>query len=137
MIDYGKHMEKWLGASADGSVETTTTQILAMLYDLEKEVMSPDLSKLTHTGSMNYVLQIWDSGMNDIDPPADVEIDQYQPRRNTIWKGEVDRERAKEDIRETIERMKIAITRFNLYLEGKIDTVYYWDPIKEEEIKSN
>jgi len=80
-----------------------------------------DKSKLTHIGSMNYILQIFSEKDSD-----EVQVDQYQPRRNKIWTGEMTKEELKPRVEETIERMKIAISQMEEYLEGKRDTVYYW-----------
>lgn len=80
-----------------------------------------DKSKLTHIGSMNYILQIFSEKDSD-----EVQVDQYQPRRNKIWTGEMTKEELKPQVEETIERMKIAISQMEEYLEGKRDTVYYW-----------
>ena len=84
--------------------------------------MEIDKTKLTHVGSMNYILQVF--------TPKDsvkAQVDQYQPRRNRVWSGTMDKEEAKVQIEETIERMKIAITLFQEYLDGKRDSVYYWE----------
>ncbi len=84
--------------------------------------MEIDKSKLTHIGSMNYILQIFSEADSD-----EVQVDQYQPRRNRVWTGEMTKEELKPQVEETIERMKIAITHLQEYLEGKRDTVYYWE----------
>ena len=84
--------------------------------------MKIDKSKLTHIGSMNYILQIFSEKDSD-----EVQVDQYQPRRNKVWSGEMTKEELKPQVEETIERMKIAITHLQEYLEGKRDTVYYWE----------
>jgi hypothetical protein len=84
--------------------------------------MKIDKSKLTHIGSMNYILQIFSEKDSD-----EVTVDQYQPRRNRVWTGEMTKEELKPQVEETIERMKIAITQMEEYLEGKRDTVYYWE----------
>ena len=83
--------------------------------------MKIDKSKLTHKGSMNYILQIFSEKDSD-----EVQVDQYQPRRSTVWSGEMTKKELKAQVEETIERMKIAITHLQEYLEGKRDTVYYW-----------
>ena len=84
--------------------------------------MEIDKSKLTHIGSMNYILQIFSEKNSD-----EVRVDQYQPRRNRVWTGEMTKEELKPQVEETMERMKIAITHLQEYLEGKRDTVYYWE----------
>jgi len=84
--------------------------------------MEIDKSKLTYIGSMNYILQIFSEKDSD-----EVTVDQYQPRRNRVWNGEMTKEELKPQVEETIERMKIAITQMQEYLEGKRDTVYYWE----------
>jgi len=84
--------------------------------------MEIDKSKLTHIGSMNYILQIFSEKYSD-----EVTVDQYQPRKNRVWNGEMTKEELKPQVEETIERMKIAITQMQEYLEGKRDTVYYWE----------
>jgi hypothetical protein len=84
--------------------------------------MEVDKSKLTFTGSMNYILQILpeeDSG--------EVQVDQYQPRRNTVWTGNMSKDKLRPEVEETIERMKIAILHLQEYLDGKRDTVYCWE----------
>ncbi len=88
--------------------------------------MEIDKSKLTHIGSMNYILQIFSEKDSD-----EIQVDQYQPRRNKVWTGEMTKEELKPQVEETIERMKIAITHLQEYLEGKRDTVYYWELEKE------
>jgi len=84
--------------------------------------MEIDKSKLTHSGSMNYILQIFSEKDSD-----EVTVDQYQPRRNKVWNVEMTKQEVKPRVEETIERMKIAITHLQEYLEGKRDTVYYWE----------
>lgn len=81
-----------------------------------------DESKLTHMGSMNYILQVWGNSKTN----EDVEVDQYQPRKNRIWRGSLSSREAKEQVQETMERMKIAIELMQDWLDGKIDRVYYW-----------
>lgn len=90
--------------------------------------MEIDKSKLTHIGSMNYVLQIFSEKDSD-----EATIDQYQPRKNRVWTGQVSKKELKKDVEETIERMKIAITLMQEYLDGKRDTVYYWELKNEDE----
>lgn len=84
--------------------------------------MEIDKSKLTHVGSMNYILQIFSEPGSDF-----AQIDQYHPRKNSVWSGEMDKEELRPRVEETIERMKIAIQHFQEYLDGKRDTVYYWE----------
>jgi hypothetical protein len=84
--------------------------------------MKIDKSKLTHGGSMNYILQIFSEKDSD-----EVTVDQYQPRKNMVWNSEMTKDELKPQVEETIERMKIAITQMQEYLEGKRDTVYYWE----------
>jgi hypothetical protein len=88
--------------------------------------MEIDKSKLTHIGSMNYILQIFSEKDSD-----KVKVDQYQPRRNKVWTGEMTKKELKPQVEETIERMKIAITQMQEYLEDKRDTVYYWELKKQ------
>lgn len=83
--------------------------------------MEIDKSKLTHMGSMNYILQIFSEKNSD-----EVTVDQYRPRRNSVCNREMTKEELKPQVEETIERMKIAITQMQEYLEGKRDTVYFW-----------
>lgn len=83
--------------------------------------MEIDKSKLTFVGSMNYILQIFSEKDSD-----EVTVDQYQPRRNRVWTGTMTKEELKPQVEETIERMKIAIMQMEEYLQGKRDTVYYW-----------
>lgn len=90
--------------------------------------MEIDKSKLTFRGSMNYIVQVFD----DESDPSLVTIDQYQPRKNKVYSGTMSKREVKEQIRETIERMKIAIGLFEEYLEGKREYVYYWELENEE-----
>ena len=83
--------------------------------------MKVDKSKLTFEGSLNYILQIFSEKDSD-----EVQVDQYQPRRNRVWSGEMTKEELRPQVEETIERMKIAIMQMEEYLQGKRDTVYYW-----------
>lgn len=76
---------------------------------------------LTHVGSMNYILQVWKT------KNGDVAVDQYQPRKNKIWSGEMSDSESRQQIIETMERMKIAIELMQEYLDGKRDYVYYWE----------
>jgi hypothetical protein len=85
--------------------------------------MKIDKSKLTFIGSMNYILQI----MPDDEDPNNIFVDQYQPRRNKVWSGEMTKEELKPQVEETIERMKIAILQMQEYLDGKRNHVYYWE----------
>jgi hypothetical protein len=85
--------------------------------------MKIDKSKLTFIGSMNYILQI----MPDDEDSNNIHVDQYQPRRNKVWRGEMTKEELKPQVEETIERMKIAIIQMQEYLDGKRDYVYYWE----------
>ena len=84
--------------------------------------MKIDETKFTHRGSMNYILQIFSEKDSD-----EVRVDQYQPRKNYVWTGEISKEELKPQVEETIERMKIAITQMQEYLDGKRDAVYYWE----------
>lgn len=84
--------------------------------------MKIDESKLTVMGSMNYIVQVWKYEEKDM-----VQVDQYQPRRNRVWSGEMPKEEAHQQITETIERMKIAIQLFEEFLAGKREYVYYWE----------
>lgn len=88
--------------------------------------MEIDKSKLTPLGSMNYILQIttWEDGT--------IEVDNYRPRKNNVVKMEITEEELRPRVEETIERMKIAIKLFQEYLEGKRETVYYWELDKED-----
>lgn len=83
--------------------------------------MEVDKSKLTFVGSMNYILQIFAEKDSD-----EVQVDQYQPRKNRVWTGTMTKEELKPQVEETIERMKIAIMQMEEYLQGKRGTVYYW-----------
>jgi hypothetical protein len=89
--------------------------------------MEIDKSKLTFMGSMNYIVQVFSSD----DDPETVIVDQYQPRRNKVWHGEMTKDEVRPQIEETIERMKIAITQFQEYLDGKRTHVYYWEEENE------
>ena len=84
--------------------------------------MEIDKSKLTFVGSMNYILQIFSEKDSD-----EVQVDQYQPRKNEVWTWIMTKEELKPRVEETIERMKIAIMQMEEYLDGKRDTVYYWE----------
>jgi hypothetical protein len=83
--------------------------------------MKIDRKKLTLSGSMNYILQIFSEKDSE-----EVEVGQYQPRRNEVWHGMMTKEKVKPQVEETIERMKIAISQLQEYLDGKRDIVYYW-----------
>lgn len=89
--------------------------------------MEIDKSKLTHMGSMNYILQV-----HSDDDMEMVTVDQYQPRKNYIRNCEMTKNEVRPQIEETIERMKIAITHFQEYLDGKRDTVYFWQLENED-----
>jgi hypothetical protein len=89
--------------------------------------MKINKEKLTFIGSMNYIVQVWTSDYNS----QYCLIDQYQPRKNRIWSGEIEKEEAKQQIEETIERMKIAIQHYQDFLDGKRDYVCYWELEKE------
>ena len=95
---------------------------------------------LTLSGSMNYLVQIFDEKDESDEeddfaiPHGMVQVNIYQPRKNNVWSGQIDREEAREKIIETIERMKIAINHFQEYLDGERNTVYYWEN-KEDENK--
>lgn len=84
--------------------------------------MEIDRSKLTFGGSMNYILQIWGHKKTKT-----ATVDIYHPRKNNIWNGELSEDELRPQIEETIERMKIAIKHFEEYLDGKRDSVYYWE----------
>ncbi|MDG1950246.1 MAG: hypothetical protein P8J32_05545 [bacterium] len=92
--------------------------------------MEINKNKLTFTGSMNYILQIFSSSESD-----EVQVDQYQPRRNKVWSGEMSKEDLRPQVEETIERMKIAMSQMQEYLDGKRDTVYYWQLEDEDHSK--
>lgn len=89
--------------------------------------MEIDKSKLTPVGSMNYILQIFSEKDSD-----EVQVDQYQPRKNSVWTGTMTKEELRPQVEETIERMKIAIMQMEEYLQGKRDTVYYWQLDEEK-----
>lgn len=89
--------------------------------------MEIDKSKLTTVGSMNYILQIFSEKDSD-----EVQVDQYQPRKNSVWTGTMTKEELSPRVEETIERMKIAIIQMEEYLQGKRDTVYYWQLDEEK-----
>jgi hypothetical protein len=82
-----------------------------------------DESKLTFTGSLNYILQI----MPDEEDSDSIYVDQYQPRRNRIWGGTMTKEELIPQVEETMERMKIAISQMQEYLDGTREYVYYWE----------
>jgi hypothetical protein len=89
--------------------------------------MEINKKKLTFLGSMNYILQIFSEKDSD-----NVKVDQYQPRKNWVRTCEMTKEELKPQVEETIERMKIAINQLQEYLDGKRDTVYYWQLEKED-----
>ena len=62
--------------------------------------MEINRKKLTFIGSMNYILQILSEKDSD-----EVQVDQYQPRRNKVWTGTMTKEELKPQVEETIERM--------------------------------
>lgn len=92
--------------------------------------MKVDKSKLTFIGSLNYILQIFSTKDSD-----EVQVDQYQPRKNRVWTGTMTKEELKPQVEETIERMKIAIMQMEEYLQGKRDIVYYWELDNEKPIQ--
>lgn len=77
-----------------------------------------DESNFTKFGEMNIVVQVWHHKEDGI-----LTGDIYHPRKNSVWTGEIERE----DIKNTIERMKIAITKLQMVLDGDIDHFYYWE----------
>lgn len=85
-----------------------------------------DKSKLTFAGSMNYLLQArrTEGGF--------VSIDNYMPRKNSIWSGEVEEKDAIYRMQETMERMKIAINLMQDFIDRKTDYVYYWELNNED-----
>ena len=55
--------------------------------------MQIDKSKLTFVGSMNYILQISSTKGSE-----EVQVDQYQPRRNRVWTGTTTKEELKPQV---------------------------------------
>lgn len=84
--------------------------------------MKVDKTKLTFIGCMNYTVQVFRNKNT-----ATCTVSQYQPRRNKVWTHEVEEDEAVASISETIERMKICISQMQEFLDGKRDSVYYWD----------
>ena len=95
--------------------------------------MEVNKDKLTFMGSMNYLLQVF---RNDENPDI-VLVDQYQPRRNKVWHGEMTADEVRPQIEETMERMKIAIGLMQEYLDGKRNHVYYWEYDNEDYERNN
>lgn len=85
-----------------------------------------DKSKLTFAGSMNYIVQARRTG------DGIVSIDNYMPRKNSVWSGEVEEKDAIYRMTETIERMKIAINLMQDFIDNKSDDVYYWQLDNED-----
>lgn len=102
----------------------------------ELKALGVDVSKLSHMGSMNYILQVWRT-YDENNEEVNIAYDQYQPRRNRIWHGfnDISEDDIKRDIAETIERMKIAQIQLQEFLDGKRDTVYYWEPDDESNLR--
>lgn len=96
-----------------------------------------DVSKLTSTGTMNYILQVWKG------EDGSFEFDNYMPRKNSVWHGtndDMSYEELVKNLEETKERMKIAIQMIQDFIEGKRDYIYYWQGDSEpwyNEIMSN
>jgi len=83
-----------------------------------------DRSVFTHIGSMNHIVQLkYDNKTNNAC------VDQYQPRRNTVWSGDIDipRDEMCELLKENIERMKLYINLQYEFILGYIDDIYYWE----------
>jgi hypothetical protein len=91
-------------------------------YQVPAHAKPIDVSKLTFMGSMNYPVQVF----NSQDYPDKVMVYNYMPRKGVIAKQYVTKEEARVLIEEQMERMKIAICQFEEFLEGKVDSVYYW-----------
>jgi hypothetical protein len=89
--------------------------------------MKIDESKLSFMGSMNYIVQI----MEHDEDSTQVQVDQYQPRRNKVHNFEISKEELRPQVEETMERMKIALNQMQEYLDGKRKSVYYWQ-LKDE-----
>jgi hypothetical protein len=90
-----------------------------------QSIKQSDINKdnLTVFGSMNFMLQIRGSVTNE-----SVQADQYQPRRNKVWSDTfVNDDRFKANVKDTIERLKIGQQLLQDWLDGKTDTVYYYD----------
>lgn len=78
---------------------------------------------LTTFGSMNLILQIR-GGVNE----EKIAADQYQPRKNKIWSETFSNDDMfKENVKDTIERLKIGQQLLQDWLDGKTDTVYYFN----------
>lgn len=95
-----------------------------------------DINKnnLTSNGEMNLIMQIWgninggEAVKEQTDEEWAVTVDQYQPRKNRIWNGELnDKEELVANVKDTIERLKIGQQLLQDWLDGKTDNVYYWD----------
>lgn len=82
-------------------------------------------------GSLNYIVQCWRE--KDEDGEEIYTVDQYQPRRNYVWHGEMTKEQALEGLKETIERMKIAQELMQDFIDGKRDDFYFWELENEKE----
>ena len=91
-------------------------------YQVPAHAKPIDVSKLTFMGSMNYPVQVF----NSQDYPDKVMVYNYMPRKGVIAEQYVTKEEARVLIEEQMERMKIAICQFEEFLEGKVDSVYYW-----------
>ncbi len=94
-------------------------------YYIMQSIKQSDINKdnLTVFGSMNLMLQI-------MGPVTDEEVqaDQYQPRKNKVWSDTfVNDDRFKDNVKDTIERLKIGQQLLQDWLDGKTDIVYYYD----------
>jgi len=82
--------------------------------------MKIDTQKLTFYGSLNHIVGV------QYTEEGELELLNYMPRRKEVAKFEVSLEEGKRQIEETIERMKIAIERFEEFLAGTSSSVVYW-----------
>jgi hypothetical protein len=84
--------------------------------------MTIDQEKLTFLGSMNHIV-----GARKLENGS-VELTNYQPRKErVVLYIEENPEKVKKAIEESIERLKIAITLFEEFLNNERDLVYYWE----------
>jgi len=92
-----------------------------------------NIDKLTFNGSLNYIVQVNREVVENGE--TIITVNQYQPRINIICTGEFTEKQINKDIKETIERMKIAINQFQEFLDGTRDNVYYWELENERELR--
>lgn len=94
----------------------------------DENPLNVDKEQLTFMGSLNYIVQAWRL-KDDQGNVTGYSYDQYQPRRNRVWTGHDDMTEKEliEQLKETKERMKIAMDMIDKFVAGEIDAFYYWE----------